>query len=224
MKHIAFFIFSICLLSFNTLSQQFLTNLCDSTILNKEEFKKCKIDSVWTQDIIIRANYISAFKTELLPKYKVKRRKIQMSQDLKVLVKQIKHVYDSTLNYKLAIWENDMDINQKYVQPKSYISSLLSFRLFKFYPDVYAILLNDIHLNLKPKTSSAQIENFRDLTTRIIKKMPTDLYQEILKITTEFQVDKFKLTNGLPMEPFQGDRQDAYFVSCNIINFLMWTE
>ena len=117
-----------------------------------------------------------------------------------------------------------MDMNQKYVQPKAYISSLLSFRLFNFYPDVYAILLNDFHLNLKPKTSSAQIENFRELLTRIIKKMPTDLYHEVLKITTEFQTDKSKLTNGLPIEPFQGNRQDAYIVSCNIINFLIWSE
>lgn len=159
-----------------------------------------------------------------MPKYKVKRHNIQMTQELRMLVKQIKHVYDSTLNHKLTVWEKDMDMNQKYVQPKAYISSLLSFRFFIFYPDVYAILLNDTHLILKPKTSYAQIENFRELLAGIIRKMPTDLYQEIRKITNEFQADKFKVTNGLIMEQFQGNSQDADIVSCNIINFLMWTE
>jgi hypothetical protein len=224
MRRLVIFIFLACLLSVNTLSQQLSLNSCDSTILNKEEFEKCKIDSVWTKDIIIKMNYISSLKTGLLPKYKVQRLKIHMPQDLKVLVKQIRHLYDSTLNHKLAIWEKEIDMNQKYVQPKAYISTLLSFRLFKFYPDVYAILLNDIHLNLKPKTSSAQIENFRELFVRIITKMPKDLYQEILKITTEFHADKLKLTNELPLEMFQGNRQDPYIISCNIINFLIWTE
>jgi len=214
----------LCLVSFNTLSQQFLTNICDSAILSKEELKKCKIDSVWTQDIVIKTNYISAFKTELLPKYKVQRQKIQMPKGLKELVKQIKHIYDTTLDHKLKIWENEMDINQKYVQPKAYISSLLALRLFKFYPDVYAILINDIHLNLKPKTNSAQIEKVKELLERIIKKIPADLYQKLIRTTAEIQADKLKLTNGLPIELFQGRGQDAYVVSCNIINFLIWTE
>ena len=224
MKRIVIFCFLVCLISFNTLSQQFLTNLCDSSILSKEEFKKCKIDSVWTQDIVIKTNYISAVKTELLPKYKVQRQKIKMPKHLKELVIQIKHIYDTTLDHKLRIWENEMDMNQKYVQPKAYISSMLSFRLFKFYPDLYAILLNDIHLNLKPITSAAQIEKVKELLERIIKKMPANLYEELVRTTAEFQADKFKLTNGLPMELFQGKRQDAYIVSCDIINFLIWTE
>jgi len=224
MKHRVIFTFLICLFSTRALTQQFLPNMCDSTVLTKEEFEKCKADSVWTRDIAIKTNYISVLKTELFPKYKLKRQKIQMLDDLRVLVKQFKYVYDSTLNHKLTIWEKEMDENQRYVQPKAYISSLLSFQLFKLYPDVYAILLNDIHLKLKPKSSSAHIENNRELLERIIKKIPPDLYQELIKITTEFQADKFKLTKGISIELFQGVKPDAYTVSCNIINFLLWTE
>ena len=89
MKHIIILIFLVFVLYISTFSQQFLTNLCDSTILNKEEFEKCKIDSIWINDIVIKTNYISALKTELLPKYKVQRQKIQLPKDLKVLVKQM---------------------------------------------------------------------------------------------------------------------------------------
>ena len=218
------FLFIVTILSVSTFSQQFLLNVCDSSILTKEEYEKCKIDSVWTNDIIVKTNYISVFKTELLPKYKLQRQKIQMPKDLEALIKRIKYVYDSTLNHKLNVWEKEMDMNQKYIQPKAYISSLLSFQLFKFYPDVYAILLNDIHLKLRPQSSTNHIKNNRELLERINKKIPAGLYRELLKIATEFQVDKFKLTKGSTIELFQGVKPDAYTVSCNIINFLMWTE
>lgn len=224
MKQIVLFIFYLHLLSMNTASQQFLPNICDSIILTKEQFEKCKNDSIWSGDIVLKINYISSLKTELLPKYKLQRQKIQIPNDLRTLIKQIKRSYDSTLNHKLAVWENEMDKNQKYVQPKAYLSSLLSFQLFKFYPDVYAILLNDIHSKLNPKSSSAHIGNTRKLVDKIIKQIPATLYQELIKITTEFQTEKLKLKKDFPIELFQGDKPDAYIISYNILNFLMWTE
>ena len=201
-------------------AQSLLMNLCDSSVLGKEDFTKCIEDSVWIRDIQVKMNYIFSFKTQLLPKYRIQREKIQIPESTKILLKHLKHCYDSSLNYKLNVWETEMDQNQHYVQPKAYLSSLLSFQLFRFYPDIYAILINEIHLDLNPKTTREDIESTKILSENIMKQISPTLVAQLKQITTSFQLDKAKLSAGHPIEVFQGNKNDSY----NIINFLLWTQ
>ncbi len=208
----------------DTISQSITTNFCDSSLLTKAEFDKCKIDSVWESDILIKINHISELKTELLPKYRLQRIKIILPTDLKSSVRLLKNIYDSVLIKKLYVFEKDMDKQQLLVQPKAYISSLLSFQVFKFYPDIYAILLNDIHLQLKPKTTAKEIENYKKIFNLVLKIIPAKLYKQLEKINLEFQMDKAKLNSQNPSELFKGSVVEEYRTQCNIINLLMWTE
>jgi hypothetical protein len=176
--------------------------------LTKRELQKCKIDSVWTNDIIIKTNYISAFKTELLPKYKLQRKEIQIPQDIEPSIQRLKSVYDSILTIKLTYLEKEMDKNQLFIQPKAYISSLLSFQVFKFYPDIYAILLL----------------RYKKLSNDIIEKIPKNLYAKLIAITFEMENDRTRISQQIPFRLFGGLEDDDYKKQCEVLNFLMWTE
>ncbi len=217
-------LFFLLFISVDTISQSIASNFCDSSVLTKAEFDKCKIDSVWKSEVLIKINYISALKTELLPKYRQQRIKIILPTNLKSSVRLLKNIYDSVLMKKLYVFEKDMDKQQLLVQPKAYISSLLSFQVFKFYPDVYAILLNDIHLQLKPKTSTKELENYTKLFNNVLTIIPTKLYKQLEKINLELQMDKAKLNSQIPSELFRGSIVEEYRTQCNIVNLLMWTE
>ena len=207
----------------HSIGQTILPNTCDSTILTKEELRKCRLDSAWTtKDISIKVNYIAAFKTQLLPKYKSIRNSISVPQELLQQVRELKKVYDSVLDGKTDQYEKDMDKNQLYVQPKAYIHSLLSFQLFKFYPDVYAILLNGVHLELRPVTS--QKELYKRMFDHLVESIPATLNEQLSKITIQMKADENKLPQEGVIRVLQGMIAEDYRRQCDIVNFLMWTE
>jgi hypothetical protein len=204
--------------------QEIASNTCDSTILTKKEYEKCMSDTAWTADIIIKTNYIIKFKTFLLPKYRLIRRDLNIPATLQKSLQQLKLIYDTVLSKKLSLFQIEMDRNQKYVQPKAYISSLLSFQVFKFYPDIYAILLNEIHLDLRPKSTSEEQYLYKQIFDNTLKSIPVELYQKLSKITNELSIDNSKLSlQGFP-KLFHGLIPDNYRSQCDIINFLLWTE
>ncbi|MDB5206397.1 MAG: hypothetical protein JWR72_1472 [Flavisolibacter sp.] len=204
--------------------QEIIANTCDSTLLTKKEYEKCKSDTAWTADILIKTNYIIKFKSDLLPKYRLIRRNFNVPPTLQKSLLQLKIIYDTVLNKKLSVFQTEMDRNQKYVQPKAYLSSLLSFHVLKFYPDIYAILLNEIHLQLTPKTTSEEQKKYKNLFNKTIKSIPTGLYQKLFKITDELNADNNKIMQQGVTKMFQGSIQEGYKSQCDIINFLLWAE
>ena len=50
-------------------------------------------------------------------------------------------------------YKNDLTKKNDFVQPKSLLIMFCPLNFFKFYPDIYAILLNPIHQQLNPKTN-----------------------------------------------------------------------
>ncbi len=208
----------------NTYGQGIVANTCDSTLLTKKEYEKCKSDTAWTADILIQTNYIIKFKTELLPKYRIIRRDLNIPPTLQKSLQQLEIIYDTVLNKKLSVFQTEMDRNQKFVQPKAYLASLLSFQVLKFYPDIYAILLNDIHLQLTPKSSSEEQKLYKQLFDETVKSIPVDLYQKLLKITNELSIDNNELMGQGVTKMFQGSIQEDYRSQYDIINFLLWTE
>ena len=208
----------------DTYGQEIAANTCDSTLLTKKEYEKCKSDTAWTADIFIKTNYIIKFKTSLLPKYRLIRRSLNIPTTLQKSLEQLKIIYDTVLNKKLSIFQTEMDRNQKYVQPKAYLSSLLSFQILKFYPDIYAILLNDIHLQLIPKTTKEEQIVYRQLFIKTMQSIPVELHQKLIKITTELNRDNNILMEQGVIKMFQGSSQESYRSQCDNINFLLWVE
>lgn len=208
----------------DTYGQEIIQNTCDSILLTKKEFEKCKSDTAWTADILIKTNYIIKFKTDLLPKYRLIRRELYIPPTLQKSLLQLKIIYDTVSNKKLTVFQNEMDRNQKYVQPKAYLSSLLSFQIFKFYPDIYAMLLNDIHLQLTPKSTIEEQKMYEQLFSKTIKSIPVNLYQTLIKITNELTKDNHNLMEQGIIKLFQGSIQEGYRSQCNIMDFLLWAE
>jgi hypothetical protein len=147
-----------------------------------------------------------------------------LSNELQNSLRQLKAAYDTVLNAKLSTFINEMDKNQKFVQPKAYLSSLLSLQTFKFYPDVYAILLNDIHLQLSPKTSISNLNFYIELVDKISKSIQPDLFKRLELITTSFLADNDNLKKSGFSPLFQGTQSQEDKKKYEITNFLLWTE
>lgn len=215
----------ICLTSvFQGKSQTLSANHCDSSILTQQEYEKCKIDTLYNNDIIARTNYIVFLKTELLPKYRAQRKALILPDDINVHIKALKTIYDSTTNYKLQRMAFEMDRNQKYIQPKAYISTLLALETFKFYPDTYAVLLNEIHLSLNPRTDFNQMKQIKKLIDKIYSSLNTSFKDKIQQITTQLTQQRRAYTKDYFLDMFQGNIADEERSKYNIINFLLWTE
>ncbi|ULQ55203.1 hypothetical protein KJS94_11175 [Flavihumibacter rivuli] len=204
--------------------QSFQPNSCDSAKLTIEEYKKCITDSVWSTDINIKVNYITGLKTELLPKYRTIRKDLILTAELQNALRSLRVIYDSVLDRKISTCLVDMDKNQKYVQPKAYVSSLLSFQTFKFYPDVYAMLLNDIHLQLNPKTPNAEMMKYSMLVDGIYDSIPSALKLRLEHITNSFATENDALLNEGFSPLFQGSQSQSELKKYRIIYFLLWME
>ena len=134
----------------------------------------------------------------------------------------LKQLYDSTLTEKAKIFMRDMDRNQKYLSPLSYVNSLLAFETFRIYPDVYAILINPIHLELNPKTTTYQQDYFNRLVSKIYMLVTEWNDTSIVENAKPLTKEKRQFSKSLDM--FQGviDEEERY--AYDIINFLLWTE
>ncbi len=215
----------ICLTcAFQGKGQSLVANHCDSSILTKQEYEKCKGDTIYNKDIIARTNYIVFLKTELLTKYREQRKGLILPDVVKMDLKALKAIYDSTTNYKLQRITSEMDRNQKYVQPKAYIASLLALEPFKFYPDIYAILLNEIHLSLNPKTDLNHMKQVQALVDKIYSSLSTDMKDKVQQISLGLITERRAYTKGYFLDMFQGSIGDKERSKYNVINFLLWEE
>ena len=201
-----------------------ISNTCDSTILSKPEYEKCIGDTIFNNDIIARINYITFIKTELLPKYRVKRNSLQLPENFKRQLKLLKTIYDSTLNHKLQIMTSRMDRNQKYVQPKAYLASLLTLETFKFYPDLYAILLNSIHVILKPESDYEKMKQFENMVDNILISIQPEMKNTIQQLSLSLAKERKAFTKDNFYDMFQGDIDEEKRMRYNSVNFLLWTE
>lgn len=200
------------------------SNNCDQNILTKEEFEKCTRDSVWSHDLTVKIDYISSLKTSLLPKYRIVRKQFKTTERIELKISKVKNLYEAVLVMKTNQLKNDSDKNNRYVQPKSYLSTLLSLELFKFYPDSYAILLNPIHQQLNPETNSVDLNDVKRMIDELVKEIPQKEYIEIAKIVKNLRIEKQKLLDNKMLELFQGSITSEERLKYDVINFLIWKE
>lgn len=218
-------ILAICLfISINLNSQVLNKNNCDRSVLSEKEYVKCLEDSAWNYDIIAKTNYISFIKTELLPKFRQKRKQLKIPEDLTIYLTELKILYDSSLKNKTWSISKEMEKNQYYIQPKAYISSILSFEVFKFYPDIYAVLLNIIPSWTSFNNNLGELEKIDALLKKIKISLPQNILSTAKDITTEMEKERLKYKEHLVGDFLQGstDEQSRQFYS--IINFLIWNE
>jgi hypothetical protein len=167
MNHTARCLFLLFFIYTNAGAQVFRPCKCDSIALAPQAYQKCKIDAVYEESIIEHVNYLTFLKTEVLSAHRNERANLQLPRSLQKNVRALRALYDSILDVKIAVWSRGMDRNQQYVQPKAYVVSLLSMYHFKIYPDVYAVLLNPVHLALRPKTDSTKAKEIQLLVEKI---------------------------------------------------------
>ena len=98
----------------------------------------------------------------------------------------------------------------------------MALETFKFYPDIYAILLNEIHLILNPTSDSDQVKQIQKLVDRIYSSMAIQMKNEVQKITLALADERKAYTHELDM--FQGTIEEKKRKEYNVINFLVWTE
>ena len=82
-------------------------------------------------------------------------------------------------------------------------------------------MLNPIHLMLRPKTKSLELENYLNQINSIYSKIPLSKISMLNTITEELREDKLVIANGLMMESFQGEISEAERKKYDIINFLI---
>lgn len=223
MRLLAIITISILVFSLKAQSQYIESNFCDSSILTKEEYEKCIGDTIFNNDVLARINYISFLKTELLPKFRIERKTFTFSDAVNRDARILKSIYDSTLNFKLQHNSSNADRHQKYLQPKAYITTLLAMETFKFYPDIYAILLNNIHLILNPKTDYNQMLHVQKLHDKIYASLPTPLINKIQHITSVMKSERASFTKDYPFDMFQGAVDEEKRKQYDVINFILWT-
>lgn len=219
-----FLIFLMLLATSSGQAQRFVPTRCDSAILTPQEYKKCKLDSLFDSSVVAITNYIIFLKSELLPSYRVKRKAILLPAALQKELQLLMKIYDSTVNVKLQGWRSDMDRNQRYVQPKAYIASLLAGEISRFYPDVYAILLNPIHANLRPQSDPAVIKQMEDWVNAIYAKLPDQLKEEVVNLTRKMRREREMYSNRDTLDLFQGAVEEEKRAQYDVINFLLWTK
>jgi hypothetical protein len=218
MKYLIYFFLIYAKLLFSQISP------CDKKILNKIEFEKCVNDSIWHEDLKIKIEYISKLKTSILPKYRIKRKNLILSNEISNSIIKLKSLYDSTYIHKSKQFKIDFEKNSYYLQPKSYLSTVLSLELFQFYPDLYAILLNPIHINLTPKTDQSKITETELIVKEIINLLPETTLEELKKNVSDLKSDKIKIIQNHQIELFQGGDDLKDKLNYDIVNFLIWNE
>ena len=85
-------------------------------------------------------------------------------------------------------------------------------------------LINEIHLQLVPKTSISNLNMYIELVDKISKSIHPDLYKHLDVITTSFLADNDKLKKSGFSPLFQGTQNQEEKKKYQIINFLLWTE
>jgi hypothetical protein len=217
-------IFSLLLMRTGVWCQAPAVNTCDSSLLSKQEYHNCRMDAAWNADLVITTNYITRLKTALLPEYRILRSKLVLPAPLQQALHSLKITYDTVLTRKTVSFLAHMDKNQNYVQPKAYLSSLLSLQTFRMYPDVYAVLLNDVHLFLAPVTSGPQMDNYKSLVEQVIRVIPAELNHYLEQVTHAFETDHQVLLKEGFMPLFRGTVLPEETKKYRIINFLLWNE
>lgn len=224
MRSILIYISLILYLPLNGQILTLIPNSCDSTVLTKSEYEKCTADTIFNNDIISRTNYIIFLKTQLLPKYRFKRNSLVLPDNLKRQIHILKAFYDSTLDFKRQIFTKELDKNQKYVQPKAYVTTLLAMEIFNIYPDVYAILFNPIHLGMKPQSDYNKLIQAEEMMNNILALLPDEMKQSVEKLVIELTKQRKSFTSGYFYDMFQGEVIEEKRLRYNIVNFLLWTE
>lgn len=201
-------------------AQDNTTYYCDKKYLNDEEYSKCLSDSAWKKDVLILTDYLSFLQKKLFPEFRAKRKSLIIPDSVGSALADLRKVYDSTLKIKLEVFKTDMYKNQKFVQPNAYISSTLILDLFYFYPDIYAVLLNPIHVELRPKTALNDLKQIELAIQKLLLRIPTELYSEIYQYSNAFE----KQRNEYPyaLAKFQGEIDTALKEKYAVVNFLLW--
>ncbi|MBW0176373.1 hypothetical protein [Sediminibacterium sp.] len=206
-------------------AQQLLQNGCDTSFMGKETYQKCMEDSLYASMINQAIDHFTFIKTTILPKFRKQRRELSIPPNIKTGIIELRRIYDSTLKHKLWEINKDMNRNMKYVSPKSNILSLLAFEHFRIYPDIYAILLNEIHLHLNPVSNKANIESINKKIDFLYITLSEHFKNTLEQIYIAMRDEKSLYESKIQWRgTFQGNIPDKDRIKYGLIDFLIWDQ
>lgn len=211
-------------LPFNSKSQSIKSNYCDKSVLSDREYERCLSDSAWNEDILIKVSYISFLKTEVLPIFRKERKKLVIQDSVQMLIVNLKRTYDSIFLNRFQLYRKQMDRNQQYVQPKAYLSSVLSFEVFNLYPDIYSVIVNDpIQAG---KTSGYQnfITNFYTKTDYLYSLLDEKTRADVLLITSKLYQHWNSRKEFKDIDMFKVELPESLKRKFDILNYLIWVD
>ena len=211
-------------LPFNSKPQSIKSNFCDKSVLSDKEYERCLSDSAWDKDIIIKINYLSFLKTEVFPPFRKERKKLVIQDSIQVLIANLKRTYDSVFLNRFQLYRKQMDRNQQYVQPKAYLSSVLSFELFNFYPDIFSVVMNDPIQTGKNSEHQTFITNFYSKTDYLYSLLNEKIRADILLITSKLHQQRNSRKEFQKIDIFQGELPEILKNKFDILNYLIWIE
>ena len=211
-------------LPFTSKSQIIKSNYCDKSILSDREYERCLSDSAWNYDILIKVSYISFLKTEVLPALRKERKKLIIQDSLQKLIINLKQTYDSVFLNRFQTYRKQMDRNQQYVQPKAYISSVLSFEVFNFYPDIYSVIINDPIQTGKNSGYQKLITNFFSKSDYLYSLLNEKMRADILLNTSKLHQLWNSRKEFQDIDLFKGQIPEPLKSKFDILNYLLWVE
>ena len=205
-------------------SQHLNINNCDKSVLSDAEYERCLSDSAWDRDITIRINYISFLKTEVLPPIRKERKKLLLQDTLRNLIIELKNTYDSIYTKRFILYREQMDKNQKFVQPKAYLSSILSFEVFFLYPDIYAVIINDPVTNSMQSDYDLFVDQFYQRCLHAYSLLNEDITKNILIQTTKLEDQLGSKNEFKNLTVIKNPMQGVFENKLEVLNYLLWTE
>ena len=142
-----------------------------------------------------------------------------LPRELEDSLQKLRLRYDSVLNHKTWVFLSGVDRNNLYLRPKAYLSSLLALEVFKFYPDVHAILLNTVHVDLEPKTTLKEWKEYAKMVDNVLKLIPSALYQRLEAVTTDLNEENELLRSKGFVLMFQGAISDEERANTGLLIF-----
>lgn len=192
---------------------------------SKTQRKMWGYDTLFTTDITHKINYLAALHRNFLPSHKSLKDSVKNRLDTENLaaLKRIDSFYYDRLGILRAAYLGENPGFNENLPVFAHLDYVVVFEIFRFYPDLYAILFNPVQGVSKKRTPYderksllAAIEGLYAGTQQTLFREHGAAYRAFLDKLSKLQKKHFYY----PM--WQGSIEEAEREKYNRINFLIW--
>ena len=199
--------------------------LDSSDFTSKTQRKMWGYDTLFTTDIELGINYLAALHRNFLPSHKSLKDSIKnlLHTDDLAALRRIDSIYCHRLSILRAAYLGETPGFNENLPVFSHLNYVIDFEIFRFYPDLYAILLNPVQGISKKrmpyderKDLLAAIDGLYAGTQSAVFREHGDAYRAFLDKLTKLQ----EKHHYRPM--WQGSIEETEREKYQRINFLIW--